>query len=429
MRSLFTFANAALLAGSALMGTAAFAAELSEGKPYEGTELNVLAVKSSQFEAHEARLADFEEKTGITVRYDYVPFPNMREALTAEMVGGAGGYDVVSVMDQWVPSMALLLDPIEEGIEARQIDLSNWPDAHLNQGRIDGALNGLPVRGHVQLMFYRKDVLDELGLEPPKTWTEVVEASKAIQDATDMAGIALPYGKGNAQNLMVWYDLLTAKGGALFDADGNPVFNSEAAVAATEDYIGFLTRDEIVPPGSAGFVEQDAVNSFKQGNAAMLPVWWWVRSQLTDPEQSKLTEEQIGFVAVPTYEGSENKTYTNTWVFGVTETSDKKDAAMEFLTWLTDPALEKEVLLDESLTEVVAVQLPNLEDEAVNARWGGMHQAAATALRGATPLVYTEEWAQISEILETTISSLAADPSLDAKDALDEAAERVEAIR
>jgi multiple sugar transport system substrate-binding protein len=63
---------------------------LRPGRPFAGTELKVLCVVASQFRAHEARLAAFTEQTGITARYTFVPFVNMREALTAEMVGGGG---------------------------------------------------------------------------------------------------------------------------------------------------------------------------------------------------------------------------------------------------------------------------------------------------------------------------------------------------
>jgi multiple sugar transport system substrate-binding protein len=241
--------------------------------------------------------------------------------------------------------------------------------------------------------------------------------------------VALPYGKLNGQNLMVWMNLLWGKGGDLFDADGNPIFNSDAGIAATDAYIGFLRSDEIAPAGSAVFVEQDAVNSFKQGNSAMLPVWWWVRSQLTDPEQSTLTADQVGFTALPSVAGAGRTTYTNTWIFGVTEGSEEKGAATEFLGWLTDPALEREVLLDPELTEVVAVHMSNLQDAEVNARWGGMHQAAADALATAEGVDFGDNWPRIAEILETAISSLASGEESDTKTALDKAAEEIAAIR
>lgn len=407
----------------------ALAWEATAGKPHEGETVHVLAVKSSQFEAQEARLEAFESATGIDVVVDYVPFPNMKEALTTEMVAG-GDYDVVSIMDQWVPSLRNLVQPIGEEIGAQGTDLDDFPAAHLRHGMLDGELVGLPVRGHVQLLFYRSDLLDQAGVEVPTTWDEVVAASKAIQEKTDAAaGIALPYGKLNGQNLMVWINLLWGNGGDLFDENGEPVFNSEAGIKATEQYIGFLTEDKIAPAGSAAFVEQDAVNSFKQGNSAMLPVWWWVRSQLTDPEQSTVAADQLGFTALPSVGDASRTTYTNTWIFSVTEGADNKDAAAEYLGWLTDPALERDILLDEDLNEVVAVHFSNLRDAEVNERWGGMHAAAADALATAEGMEFGDDWPRISEILETAVSSLASGEESDTATALNHAAEEIKRIR
>jgi multiple sugar transport system substrate-binding protein len=417
-----------LAMAAVLSASQAFAWQATEGKPFDGQTVQVLAVKSSQFEAYEARLAAFEEATGIDVMVDYVPFPNMKEALTAEMVGG-GDYDVVSIMDQWVQSLQNLVQPIGSEIEAQGADLSDYPQAHLRHGYLNGELVGLPVRGHVQLLFYRKDLLEAAGVDVPQTWGEMVTAAKAIQDATDASGIALPYGKLNGQNLMVWINLLWGNGGNLFDDAGAPIFNSEAGIAATKEYIGFLTEDQIAPAGSAAFVEQDAVNSFKQGNSAMLPVWWWVRSQLTDPEQSKVTADQLGFTSLPAVEGAGRTTYTNTWIFSVTEGAENKGAAAEYLGWLTDPALEREVLLDPNLNEVVSVHFSNLRDPEVNARWGGMHAAAADALETAEGLGFGDDWPRIAEILETAISSLASGEETDTATALNRAAEEIARIR
>ncbi|WP_417812360.1 ABC transporter substrate-binding protein [Thalassospira alkalitolerans] len=420
--------TSAIAISAALFSTGAQAWEATEGKPYDGETVHVLAVKSSQFEAHEARLDAFEAATGIDVVYDYVPFPNMKEALTTEMVAG-GDYDVVSIMDQWVPSLSLLVQPIGDEIAAQGTNLDDFPPAHLRHGMLNGELVGLPVRGHVQLLFYRQDLLDQAGVDAPNTWEDVVSVAKAIQETSDAAGIALPYGKLNGQNLMVWINLLWGHGGDLFDEDGTPIFTSEAGIAATEQYISMLRGEQIAPAGSATFVEQDAVNSFKQGNSAMLPVWWWVRSQLTDPEQSRITPDQLGFTSMPSVGGAAKTTFTNTWVFSVTEGADNKGAAAEYLGWLTDPALERDVLLDENLDEVVSVHFSNLRDDEVNARWGGMHRAAADALANAEGMEFGDNWPRVSEILETAISSLASGEETDTAAALNHAAEEIKRIR
>ena len=103
-----------LIAASSLAGLNGFAAlpafaqtttaQLKPGKPFAGTEINLLTVVAPQFKAHEAKLAEFEALTGIKVKYQYVPFGNTREKLTAELVAANAQYDVLSVMDVWGPA-------------------------------------------------------------------------------------------------------------------------------------------------------------------------------------------------------------------------------------------------------------------------------------------------------------------------------------
>jgi multiple sugar transport system substrate-binding protein len=44
---------------------------LKPGKPYAGTEVNLLTLVAPQFKAHEATIAKFEALTGIKVNYQF----------------------------------------------------------------------------------------------------------------------------------------------------------------------------------------------------------------------------------------------------------------------------------------------------------------------------------------------------------------------
>jgi len=404
----FLAATAALGAAGPASASVTATPGLRAGKPFAGTELKVLCVVASQFRAHEARLAAFTEQTGITAKYTFIPFGSMREALTAEMVGGGGDYDLAIAMDQWVASLNNMFDPIDNVVSAKQIPLDRWPEAHLRQGRVGGRLLGLPSRGHVQLLFYRRDLFEKHSLTVPATWEALVETAQTIQQREPgISGVSVPYGRGNGQNLMVWYNFLWGRGGQLFDAQGQPAFNSAAGLQSVQDYVDLLRRHRVTPAGAVSFAEQDAVNSMGQGNAAMLPVWWWVRSTLLNPQASRLTEAQIGFAPMPSYAGQPRTTFTNTWVWGIPRRSRRKEAAAELLAWIANPALEREVLLDPRENDVVAVMQPNLVDEAVNARFGGMHRFAAEGLRATQSITFGPEWPQISEALETAMSEAA----------------------
>lgn len=402
---------------------------LKAGKPYAGTEVNLLTVVAPQFKAHEARLSEFEALTGIKVKYQYVPFASTREKLTAELVGQSAQYDVLSTMDVWGPSMYQLFEPLNAMLAEKKIDMeSRYPYAHLRAAR-DGNGNGknilgFPIRGHVQLMFYRRDIFEKLGLKAPNTWDDMVEAGKVITAKTDMSGVAMYYGKTAGQNLMIWFNYLWGNGGELLDAKGQPAFNSPAGIAATQAYIDVMLKHKAAPAASASFNETDAVNSVAQGKSAMVPVWWWRYASLVDPKVSTLKPEQVAFAPLPSMPGKPNTTYTNTWFYGINRNSKKKAAAMEFLTWLSQPEIERAVLLDKSMNEVVAMQTKNLIDADVNVRYNGMHVFGAQALKGAKGTPLFPQWPQVSDVLEATISELASGKG-QVKPALDDAAARV----
>lgn len=399
-------AAAGLLPLSAAAQDAALAG-LKPGKPHAGAEVKILCVVATQFKAHEARSAAFTNATGINVKYTYVPFANMREALTAEMVGGSGTYDMVVVMDQWVPSLGNLMDDMSGRIAAKNIDLKRYPEAFLKLGQIGGKQMGLPTRAHVQLLFYRKDLFAKHNIAAPKTWDEVIAASKTLKEKENIDGIALPYGKNNGQNLMVWYNFLWGRGADVFDAQGQPAFASDAGLKATQDYVDMLRTHKVTPAAAVSFTEQDAVNSMRSGNAAMVPVWWWVRGGLLDPKVSKLTEAQVGFAPLPGFVGGKSSTYINCWIYAITKGSKNKDAAMEFATWVSHPSIERDILIDPKENDVVAVQYPNLRDPDVNKRYGGMHTFAAEALQNTKVVPYSADWPQMMEALETAMSEAA----------------------
>lgn len=430
-RQLMQWASAYAL-GTYGLGAQAQSAMLKPGKPFAGQTVNVLSVVAPQFSAHEARLAEFEAQTGIKVKYQYVPFASMREKLTAELVAKTDQYDVLSAMDIWGPSLYNLFDPLNARLADKKIDMTaRYPNAHLRAAR-DGMGNGpnymgLPLRGHVQLLFYRKDIFKQLGLKAPETWDQMVEAGQVIQSKTDLSGVAMYYGKTGGQNLMIWFNYLWGMGADLLDAKGQAAFNSPQAIAATQKYLDVLLKHKVAPPASASFNETDAVNSVAQGKSAMVPVWWWRYAGLTDPKTSTLKPEQIGFTSLPSMPGQANTTYTNTWFYGLNRNSTKKDAAMEYLAWLTQPEIERDLLLDRSKNEVVAVQTSNLINGDVNVRFGGMHVSAAQALKGAKGVPLCAQWPQMSDLLEATINELATGKG-DVKLALDNAAQRARRI-
>ncbi len=328
--------------------------------------------------------------------------------LTAEMVGGSTDFDLVTVMDVWIPPMVgTFLAPIAKPLRAQGVDLADYPEAFLQAGQFKDELYGLPSRCHIQLLYYRKGLFAEVGLQPPKTWDEVVTAGQAIQaKRPDVSGIAIPYGRGNGHNLMVWYNLLWAAGADLFDARMRPAFNTPAGLKATQDYVDLMLKYRITPTGAASFIEQDAVGSFVQGKSAMIPVWWHVYNRFSGKD-SAIRPDQVGFVTLPTYGNAAPTTYVNAWIYGVNKASKVPEAAVEYLAWISRPEIERDILLSPTENDVVAVHWSNLRDPKVNERFGGMHAIAASALEKTKRIPNIPEFLPVVDVLEVAMSNIA----------------------
>lgn len=398
----------AALAASSVAGSPSARAGITPGKPFAGKEVKVLAVQSTQFAAHAKKVAAFAEATGIKVTYVYVPFVALRERLTAEMVGGSDDFDLVTAMDVWIPPLVdKYLAPIDKDLAARKIDMKRYPAPFIASGVFPTGTYGLPVRCHIQLLWYRKDLFEKAGLQPPKTWDEMVEAARKVQEQNPgIAGVTIPYGKADGQNLMVWYNFLWGAGGDLFDDKMKPIFNSPAGVKATQDYTDFILKHKVTPAGAASFNESDSSTYFFQGKAGMVPVWWHVYNRLKLPDAG-VKAEQVGFVPLPSYPGKGATTYTNNWIYGLNAKSKNRDAAMEFLDWISAPEIEKSILVDPNENDVVCVHWDNLRDPQINARFNGMHAIAAKALETTTKAIpNVPEFLPVVDILAAAMSNI-----------------------
>lgn len=415
-------AAAGVLASSPLRAQAA--------KQFAGQEVKVLSVQATQFAAHAKRSAAFMEQTGAKVTYVYVPFAALRERLTAEMVGGSNDFDIITAMDVWIPPLVdKYLAPIDKDIAAMKIDMKRYPDAFLAAAKFPTGTYGLPNRCHIQLLWYRKDLFDKAGLQAPKTWDELVVAGKKVQEQNPgIAGITIPYGKADGQNLMVWYNFLWGAGGDLFDANMKPIFNSPEGIKATQDFTDIILKHKITPVGAASFNEADSTTNFFQGKSAMVPVWWHVYNRFKLPD-AMVKLDQVGFVPLPSYANAGPTTYTNQWIYGLNKAANSREAAVAYLGFISAPEIERSILVDPAENDVVSVHWSNLRDPEVNTRFTGMHGIAAKALESTKKSIPNiPEFLPIVDALSSAMSNIVTGGGTNIKEQLDMAASQAARI-
>ena len=110
-----------------------------------------------------------------------------------------------------------------------------------------------------EMWWYRKDVLDAAGIEPPQTWADFLSAAEALNDpANDFYGIAIAAGPGE---WTAWHYevLLWQNGGFVFDTELRPIVDSPESIEA----LNFLKQlHQYSPPESATWEWWDSIDAF-----------------------------------------------------------------------------------------------------------------------------------------------------------------------
>jgi multiple sugar transport system substrate-binding protein len=214
---------------------------------------------------------------------------------------------------------------------------------------IDGKKWGVPYTYYQWGIYYRADIFKEKGIEPPKTWAELVAACAKLK----AAGI-VPFAIGTKALWPTggWFDYMNLRvNGFQFHMDltsGKIPFTDPRVQAVFDKW------DELIKPGY--FIEnhaaldwQDAIPQFVQGKAAMYLIGNFAVAPMTS---GGLKEDQIGFLQFPEITAGLPKAEdAPTDTFHIPSGAKNKTDAKKFLAFLALPETQTKL-------NVVLGQLP-----------------------------------------------------------------------
>ncbi|MFD3701083.1 extracellular solute-binding protein [Streptomyces sp. NPDC058646] len=137
-------------------------------------------------------------------------------------------------------------------------------------GTVNSRLYGLPFVASSRLLFYNKALFTKAGIaEPPKTWSQLKAAAKALKDKGVPYPYAMPLGPEEAHaEALIWE---VSNGGGYADSSGNYSLDSEQNVETWQ-----WVKDNLVAPGLLGptpparLDRADAFAAFLRGEVGML---------------------------------------------------------------------------------------------------------------------------------------------------------------
>ena len=237
------------------------------GKSYDGITLRMLTYHSRYYPALLAFAREFEQETGATIEFD-VPdtWWHLESAIDTDVASDCPRYDLFcnDLEFQYTHRQHFL--PLNSFIERNGTDLDDFfqpvEQYGLHPPDEPGTIYGLPIRVRVPMVFYRTDLIQDF----PTSW-ETYDEVLAEHTGKGRYGLGFPAGFNEMANKM-FLARYRSLGGTLLSPDGEPLINSEKAVAA----LAMLKEqtERFTPPDVHGWDYEHAGQMFREGRIAVL---------------------------------------------------------------------------------------------------------------------------------------------------------------
>jgi polyol transport system substrate-binding protein len=326
---------AAGISAVALTFTAGCAGAGSMGSS-ENTVTIAMVSNSQMTDARELSSRFEAENPDIQLKFVTLSENQARAKITASTAMGGGEFDVVMISNYETPQWAengWLVNLSDYARQTPGYDENDFIPSLRESLSYEGNMYSVPFYGESSFLMYRKDLMEQAGIEMPHdpTWQQVADAAAKL-DGPDMAGICLRGKPGWGEVLAPLDTVINSFGGRWYDEDWNAQLTSPETREAVQFYVDLVREHGEPGPATSGFGE--CATQFAQGRTAM---WYDATSAvsvLEDPASSTVVGK-VGYALAPKVE-KPNNGWLYTWALGIPKSSDKPDAAWRFISWMTD---------------------------------------------------------------------------------------------
>jgi ABC-type glycerol-3-phosphate transport system substrate-binding protein len=216
---------------------------------------------------------------------------------------------------------------------------------------INGKVMAVAFMANAQHLVYRKDILEQIGAEPPKTYEDMLAVAEKIRSEGILEyplGGAYAAGWNLAQEFVNMY---IGQGGEFYEpGTANVSLNNEAGLATLEmlkSLSGYMNPDYLTHDSNATSAEWEA------GNVAMMNMWGSRTGVLMDAEGSTPEVYENTAVAAPMTVAGGSQAASTLWWDGwtVAKNISDEDAAATFKAM--KHGISPAILNDETMGQAV----------------------------------------------------------------------------
>jgi len=227
---------------------------------------------------------------GVEVNTQLMPFDKALELCTIAFSSKSSTPDIVYANDSTFLQFAKngWIRPLDD-LWAKYKDefqLDDFTPTVQKERAWQGHQWGVPATANAMLFFYRTDLFEKAGKQPPTTFAEYLDLAKSFNSPLRAGTISCQRPVDAALNETSWY--INALGDGWFDDKWHPIFNDKKGVEAIE-MLYRITR--YAQPGYTNAANDECMIALQQDTAAMGVQWATRALAMDDPNKSRVVDK------------------------------------------------------------------------------------------------------------------------------------------
>ncbi len=299
---------------------------------------------------------------------------------------------------QWAEPLDPYLGAEKDAMMARYLP------AYREANVVGGRVIALPYFADSQFLYYRKDLLQKYGFQPPRTWDELITQAQRIKQGEGNANLQgfSTAGAPIEGTVCTYLVPVWGSGGNLTNAQGRLALDGAAAKRPFELFARM--KDTGVLPNNIAEIVTDRIRlDFQAGNVIFAQQWGyaWNRFQADADSQVK---DKVGVVPLPSFADGQPSTCIGGWQLAVSAFSRNKQAAVNLVRFLSSPEVSK-------MQAILASHLPVFPDVYTDAdvlKANPWFAEAQPVVRAARTRPVSPRYTEVSDIIRSNMNAFLA---------------------
>jgi len=288
-------------------------------------------------------LREFERRhREVTIREELLPADSDRQHqyYAMNLDGGKAPFDLLAIDTIWAQEFAKAgwIAPLDELVTPAE--RAAFFPGPIEAATFNGHLYAVPWYVDAGVLYYRRDLLDRHGLEPPRTWDDLARDAKIVLEAEQDSRLAgfVWQGKQYEGLMCVALEVLRSNGTDLWSGDR----------ARAEEGLRFL-RGTIathgITPLSTSMADEESTRwMFGEGHALFMRNWpyaWSLLQQEGSPVRGK-----VGVMSLPAFSGFSSAPVLGGWMLAMPNSSPHQAVVGELIEFLTAQDTQRKIAVE-----------------------------------------------------------------------------------